>query len=187
MDVKEVEIIMENLSWLQKQMPIAIANWQASKPNCLYHPGLIGEICQNPGKLNPTIFDPLKKWLADYILNREGKIAFTGSNGLDFFLKVGLRNIFNYVIIADFFSKNPYYFAPTPPVSNITAAKKVGDTQKQYQEFINTLSSKLIGCNEQLGFIFLQLSKTIAELPQDLMKMRSYLEDQCLSYRIRSI
>ena len=67
------------------------------------------------------------------------------------------------------------------------ANKEAADKQKIYQDFINTLSSKLIGCNEQLGFIFLKLSKTVKSLPSDLGKMQSYLESQCLSYRMRAI
>ena len=42
------------------------------------------------------IFAPLQKWLADYTLSREGKIAFSGPGGLDFFLKSGeLKNAFS--------------------------------------------------------------------------------------------
>ena len=186
-DVKDVEIIMENINWLKRQMPIAISNWQGGKPNCsIGYPGVLGEVCQTPNIIYSKIFDPLIKWLADYILNREGEIAFTGPGGLDFFLKQGLRYISNFVIVADFFSRNPYYFVPFDSTS-IEAKKAATDKQKQYQEFINTLSSKLIGCNDQLAFIFLKLSKTIKSLPDDLRKMQSYLEQQCLSYRIRKI
>lgn len=189
-DVKEVENIMENIGWLKSQMAIAISNWQGGKPNCsIGYSGILGDICRNPNTFSSKVFDPLTKWLADYVLNREGKIAFTGAGGLDFFLKQGLRHISNFIVVADFFSKNPYYFVPNPPisVSNLQANKEAGEKQKIYQDFINTLSSKLIGCNDQLGFIFLKLSKTIKSLPSDLAKMQSYLESQCLSYRIRSI
>jgi len=170
-DVQEVESIMENIGWLKKQMPIAISNWQGGKPNwSIGYPGVLGEVCRTPGIINSKIFDPLTKWLADYVLNREGKIAFTGPGGLDFFLKQGLRYISNFVIIADFFSRNPYYFVPFDS-SSIKAKKAATDKQKQYQEFIDTLSSRLIGCNEQLAFIFLKLSGTIKSLPDDLKKM----------------
>ena len=186
-DVKEAESVMENLGWLKKQMPKAINNWQGGKPNCsIGYPGILGEICQKPGTVYSKIFDPLTKWLADYVLLREAKIAFAGSGGLDLFLKKGLRIISNFVIIADFFSKNPYYFVPFDS-SSIEANKKAVDTQRQYQEFIDALSSKLIGCNEELSFLFLKLSETIKSLPEDLKKMQSYLKSQCLSYRIRKI
>lgn len=189
MDVNEVESIIGDLSWLQKNIPIAISNWQATKPNCNYYSGMIKEICLTPGKLDKGIFDPLIKWLADYTLNRQGRIAFAGANGLDNFLKIGLRLITNFVIVADFFSKNPSYFIPTPPISsaNLTAVKKATDSQAQYKEFLNLLSSKLIGCNEKLNFIFLKLSKSINKLPEDLLKMQQYLESQCLSYRIQGL
>lgn len=189
MDVNEVESIMSDLAWLQKNMPVAINNWQTTKPNCDYHTGMIKEICQSPGKLNREIFDPLIKWLADYVLNRQGKIAFAGPNGLDNFLRLGLRLITNFVVISDFFAKNPSYFVPTPPISsgNLANVKKATEQQAQYKEFLNLLSSKLIGCNEKLNFIFLKLSRTINNLTDDLKRMQEYLNSQCLSYRISGL
>ena len=136
------------------------------------------------------IFDPLQKWLADYTLSREGKIAFSGPGGLDFFLKSGLRNIFQFTEIADFFSKNPQYLAPVPsPITqaNLGQAQKAAQMQKQYSEFINTFSSRLIGCNKQLSFLFLDLSKTIKNLPTDLVNMQNRLEQKCNSYRIAQL
>ena len=187
MEISEVEELMENLTFVRDQMSIAVKNWKGTKPICSYEIGVIKEICEYPGKLNPLIFDPLLKWLADYILNREGKIAFTGRGGLDSFLRVGLRNIYNFIFLADFFSRNPNYFVPIAPSATLQAKKEAINKQAAYQGILDALSSKLIGCNEKLGFIFLKLSKTISVLPDDLKKMQSYLENQCLTYRKRNI
>jgi hypothetical protein len=183
-DIQEVEILRENIRWLQNVMPKALNNWNLSRKksniNCEAYPKVVKEICYKPGLLNPNIFDPLLKWLYDYELNREGKIAFPGPKGLDTFLKLGIRNIYNFVFISDFFSRNPDFFIPDFTGAGI---KK----QQEYQDFINTLNSKLIGCNEKLAFIFLKLSKTVKNLPEDLKAMQKYLDDHCISLRIREL
>jgi hypothetical protein len=184
MDVKEVEQLRENIRWLQKVMPTALNNWYNSRKvsgiNCEAYPGVVKEICYKPGLLNSNIFDPVLKWLSDYQLNREGRMAFPGPKGLDTFLKVGLRTIYKFVIVADFFSRNPDFFIPDFTGAGV---KK----QKEFQDFIDLLNSKLIGCNEKLSFIFLKLSKTIPNLPEDLKAMQKYLDDHCLSLKIREL
>jgi len=184
MDIKEVETLRENITWLQKNMPTVIDNWNKSRKvsgmTCEIYPSIIREICNKPGLLNSNIFDPVLKWLADYQLNREGQKAFAGANGLDTFLKIGLRSIYNFVFVADFFSKNTDFFVPGYTFADV---KK----QKYYEEIINLLNSKLIGCNEKLSFLFLKLSRTIKNLPDDLKKMQNYLDDQCVSLRIREL
>ena len=183
MDIQEVEKILENLRWLQTQMPTAIQNWQNMKPNCSYHTGVIKEICVSPGRINPLIFDPLILWLSNYILTREGRIAFPGPSGLDNFLRRGLVVITNYIAIADFFSKNPDFFVATD-------LNKMGETlqkQKTYQQIIETLSSKLIGCDKQLTFLFLDLTKSIKTLTPDLKRMQEFLDQKCLSLRISGV
>jgi hypothetical protein len=189
-DIGEIVILQENLGWLKTQFKRASLNWQQSRPDCRYYGGVVKEICQKPGKLEPMIFDPLQKWLADYILSREGKIAFSGTNGLDFFIKSGLRTIYYFTEIADFFSKNPQYLAPIPsPITqaNLAQAQQSTKMQKTYSDFINTFSSKLIGCNKQLSFLFLDLSKTVKYLPEDLINMQNNLEQKCTSYRISQL
>lgn len=188
MDIKEVEQILDNLRWLQSKMPIAVANWQSTKPNCVFTSGALRQICEAPGKLNSFVFDPLIKWLADYILSREGVIKFQPGQ-LNDFLRKGLRTITNYVVVADFFSKNPDFFAPNPKISSGTLQQFSQNVkvQGQYRDFLNTLSSKLIGCNDKLRFVFLSLSKTVPNLSPDLKKMQDYLDAQCLSLRVRTL
>lgn len=174
-DVQEIENIRSELKNLRNDINKGIVNWQKTNPRCDYEYGLVAEICKSPGKINTLVFDPMEKWLADYILTREGKLAFTGPGSLDGFLKIGLRTIHNFVTIADFFSRNPQYL-----VSGT-------DKQKLYVKLLDTISSNLIGCNEKLAFIFLKLSKTIKVLPEDLLKIQSDLETKCNTYRIRGL
>ena len=188
-DLQEIGTLQENLGWLRTQFKRGTQTWQSSKPDCRFYSGIVKEICDYPGKLDGLVFDPLQKWLADYILSREGRIAFSGPGGLDYFLKSGLRTIFYFTEIADFFSKNPQYLSTTPPITkaDLSKAKEAVDKQKQYTQIINTISSKLIGCNQELSFLFLQLSKTIKNLPQDLLEMQKKLENKCNSYRIAKL
>jgi len=185
-DIQEVELIIENLKWLNRQMIPAISNWQATKPRCslLGSSKIVKNICEKPGTLNRDIFDPLLKWLYDYILNREGSLAFTGK-GLDTFLKKGLRHIHAFIVIAEFFERNPQYFIPDPPISNLTEYVKAQKSQAEYKKFLNVLMSKLIGCNRKLSFLFLDLSRTIRQLPKDLKDIQEYLDQQCLFTRTR--
>ena len=76
MDITEVESLRDNILWLRDRMPNLLSNWQSTKPNCEFNSGLIKEICYRPKTLVPNIFEPLIKWLFDYQLNREGRLAF---------------------------------------------------------------------------------------------------------------
>ena len=98
MDISEIESLRENINWLSKQMPKVVQNWQSTRPNCSYNFGIIREICNKPGIIAPQIFDPLIKWLADYELNREGRIAFPGASGLENFFRIGIRRIYNFIL-----------------------------------------------------------------------------------------
>jgi len=83
-------------------------------------------------------------------------------------------------MISDFFSKNTDYFVPN-------FEKQSREKQKEYKEFLNILTSKLIGCNEKLSFIFLKLSKTIKNLSDELKSMQNYLENYCLTLRAEAL
>ena len=187
MDISEINALNDNISWLRNRMPNYLANWQASRPNCNFTSGLIKEICTKPGILAPQVFDPLLVWLNDYKANREGKLAFPGPAGVDNFLKIGLRRIYNFVVVADFFSENSQFFAPSPSLTQTAAYQESRKTQKQFSEFIDILNSKLVGCNEKLTFLFLRLSKTISVLPDDLRSMQNYLENYCRSFRVKQL
>jgi len=175
-DIKEVEFLRDNVLWLRDRMPSAMGSWQDTKPVCEYNAGLIKDICYRPGILIPEIFDPLVKWLSDYILLREKRIQIPD---LDAFLRAGLYRMFRFITVADYFAKNAYYFVP----KGLETAKAKND----YREFINVLMEKLIGCNKQMNFMFLDLTKTIKKLPDDLKQMQMYLENQCTSLKIRKL
>jgi len=187
MDLPEIKSLKDNISWLKERIPNALGNWQATKPNCNYNSGLIKEVCNKPGILVPQVFNPLLVWLDDYKLNREGKLAFPGPSGVDNFLRIGLRRIYNFVIISEFFSDNPQYFSPSPSTTNFPAYQESKKTQQQFSDFLDILSSKLIGCNESLTFLFIKLSSTIRTLPEDLRFMKGYLENYCSTLRIKQL
>ena len=187
MDITEVESIRDNILWLRDRMPNVIANWKSTNPNCDFNSGLIKEICYNPGILVPNVFEPLIKWLFDYQLNREGRLAFAGTSGVDNFLKAGLYRIYRFVMVSEFLSQNSQYFVPSAPVGSPDAYFKSKKSQNEFSEFVDILISKLIGCNKDLSFVFLNLSKTIKNLPPDLKKVENYLENQCVSLRIKDL
>lgn len=187
MDVKEVESLRDNILWLKNRMPNYLTNWQSSRPVCEYNTGLIKEICNKPGILIPQVFDPLIKWLFDYELNRDGRLAFAGPSGVDKFLTSGLYRIYRFVVVADFFSNNPQYFSPSPSPEDFTAYTKSKKAQKEFSEFLDVLNSKLIGCNEKLSFLFIKLSRTIKKLPEELQRVQQYLENYCNSLRIKQL
>ena len=130
MDISEVESLRENILWLKNRMPNYLANWQASRPVCEYNTGLIKEICNKPGILVPEVFDPLIKWLFDYELNRDGRLAFAGQAGVDNFLKAGLYRIYRFIVVSDFFSNNPQYFSPSASPEDFEAYTKSKKSQK---------------------------------------------------------
>lgn len=188
-DIKEVEDILNDLRFLRRQMGPAVANWKSSKPNCemligYMDKGILKSICEAPRRIN-QYFDPLIKWLSDYILYREGRGQLPEVT--DQFLKYGLRLIHAFVIIAEFFERNPQYFVPDPPIKDLSKYRNAQKQQRQYQEFLNLLVNKLIGCNRKLSFLFLDLSKTITNLPEDLVNVREYLDQQCNSLRVRRL
>ena len=184
MDITEVESIRDNILWMEKRMPLFINNRKLSKPNCDYQTGLIKEICYNPASLVPTVFEPMIKWLFDYELNRDGKLKF---QNLDNFLKAGLYRIYRFIMVANFISDNPQFYAPSADANQFTAYAESKKAQNTFSEFVDVLSSKLIGCNKQLNFLFLDLSKTIKNLPEDLKKVQNYLENQCVSLKLKDL
>ena len=186
MDIRDVENLRDHVLWLEKRMPGVMGRWQESKPNCEYHAGVIKEICYKPGTIVSEVFDPVSKWLSDYILNREGKLAIPD---VDAFLRAGIYRFFKFVVVADFFSQNPQYFVPYQVLdkNNISAYTASLKTQKDYQEFIDLLISKLIGCGEKLNFVFLKLVKTVKQLPPELANMVNYLQNECNFLRVRAL
>jgi hypothetical protein len=186
MDIKDVENLRDNVLWLEKRMPGVMTRWQESKPNCEFHTGVIKEICYRLGTIVTDVFDPVSKWLSDYILNREGVLPIADVDG---FLRQGIYRIFKFVVVADFFSQNPQYFVPFQVFdkSNISAYTASLKTQKDYQEFIDLLVSKLIGCGEKLNFVFLKLAKTVKTLSPELSNMQNYLQNECAFLRVRAL
>ena len=184
MDIREVSQLRDDVLWLRDRMPAAMARWSGSRPNCEYNAGLIKDICYRPGILIPEVFDPVIKWLSDYILNREGTMKIVN---VDDFLRAGIYRIFRFITVADFFAKNPQYFTPYVPPQDFNAYAAASKAQADYREFINLLSEKLIGCNDKLHFIFLKLSKTIPNLTPDLQQMQTYLANHCTFLKVRAL
>lgn len=190
-DVTEVKTLLDNLQFLEKQLSNAISNWKKNIKSCdlvIQHPkeNILKQVCENPKILNTGVFGSLYSFLNTYINIREGKIALTG--GLDPFLLKGLRAMQNYIVIADFFARNPYYLYPSVSISQgIEAAKKSGTEQERYKDFIFTLNEKLIGCKEDLNFMFLKLIGTVKNMNEEMQGLKNYLNDKCLSIRIERL
>ena len=187
MEISEVDNLRDNISWLRSKMPKVVNNWQSTRPNCNYNFGIVKEVCLKPGLMVSKIFDPLIKWLFDYELNREGKLAFPGTAAAQNFYRLGLRLVYNFILISDFLSQNPQYYTPSAPVSNLPAYKETRKSQKEFSDFVDLLSSKMIGCNEQMSFLFLKLSKSVPNLTDDLKRMQEYLSNYCTSLRIKEL
>ena len=186
MDISEIESLRENINWLSKQMPKVVQNWQSTRPNCSYNFGIIREICNKPGIIAPQIFDPLIKWLADYELNREGRIAFPGASGLENFFRIGIRRIYNFILVADFLSINSQYYIPSASLTNPAAYRETKKSQDKFAEFVDIISSKLIGCNKSMSFLFLNLTQGLS-LADDLKRMQDYLSNYCASLKFREL
>ena len=180
-DVNEVKKILENLQYLEKILPSAIKRWseanKVSGANCEWVFGILNKLCENPTVLQSNIFGPLYVFLLDYIDNREGRKALTGS--VDFFLKKGLRAIHTYTNVSRFFAENSLYFVDKTGKS----PKEISSETKNYKEYILTLNQKLLGCKSDAKFKFLQLINNIA-MPEDLSKMREYLNIYCTQIRV---
>ena len=66
-------------------------------------------------------------------------------------------------MVANFISDNPQFYTPSADPNQFSAYAESKKAQTTFSEFVDILSSKLIGCNKQLNFLFLDLSKTIKE------------------------
>nr|QBK91416.1 MAG: hypothetical protein LCPAC302_00360 [Pithovirus LCPAC302] len=188
-DVEEVKLLIDNLQFIEKQLPRAIGNWKNKIKSCDWAvigdniDGILKSICQNPVTIG-KIFAPLYSFLNNYIANREGRIAFTGRE-LNAFLKRGLTAIYRYTVMSDFFAKNPHFFVPSvSPITQFSAYKKAQTQQNTYKDFMLTLNERLIGCKQKLNFLFLGLVGTVKQLNPELEKMRLYLDNSCNSIRI---
>lgn len=188
-DVIEVKVIIDSLQFLEKQLPGAIYKWKEDIKTCnILANADLKIICENPTTLSTEIFPPLYSFLNTYIANREGRLAFTAKS-LDTFLLQGLRAIKKFTVLTEFFSKNTQYFVPNIPIfqGGLEASKKAINEQNQYKDFILTLSERLVGCKEQLNFMFLKLLSTVKNMVPEMHNMKGYLEDQCRLMRIQRL
>lgn len=182
-DIKDVDIILDNIKWLSAKMPLAIKKWKDTKPDCRYNDGLVKVICENPIKINGEVFLPIMEWLLDYKLRRNSKdVEYKIKGDTDYFLKTGLRRIFRFVTIAEFFSDNPQYFV-TENVDLFTKTELSG----KYRDIISTINKRLIGCINTLSFNFIKLANTIKILPEDLIEMKSYLNNICIKKKVQDL
>lgn len=191
-DVVEIKLILDNLEYLEKQLPEAISRWRKKIKTCDWAVGYMSKqvlksICKSPGKLGPTIFAPLYSFLNTYIALREKRLAYTGKN-LDNFFKRGLRAIQRYTVLSNFFSENPHYFVPDESLANIKKFTEARVFQQKYKQFIIALNERLIGCKNDLNFLFLKLLGTMKDpLSKELKDMKTYLENQCLFMRAEKL
>jgi len=192
LDVTEVKVLIDNLQYLEQILPTAITRWKKQIKSCdwaMAHmsKGVLKSLCENPSILRREIFAPLYSFLNTYIANREGRMAFTGKS-LDSFLKRGLRAIQRYVVIADHFAANPSYFVPDVSITKGFEAHKTARVeQNKYKDFILTINERLIGCKDNLNFIFLRLLSTVKNMDQELQDMKNYLSQQCTHIRIERL
>lgn len=189
---EEIEKLIDDIKWLNKTMPTAVKNWNNTRPNCDLFSGILKNLCENPNILNRVIFDPLIKWLFDYILVLDKKIDIGKKFGsLDEFLKIGLRVMAKFIVTAEFFSKHTDLFLPDPPgpmgSEYVSKMVEINKQRDQYRRFINLLSSKLIGCQETTALMFLSLTKTIKNLDNDLKSLINYLDNRCTDIRLEKL
>lgn len=184
-DVAEVKTIIDSLKFIETKLPIAITGWKTHIKSCNWatENKVIKKVCENPASYHQEIFAPLYSFLNTYLANREGRIAFTGKE-LDNYLVRGLRVIKNYIDLTDFFARNSQYFAPDiDPRQNYRGSQESKVNQQKYKDFIFTVNERLIGCKDQLNFMFLKLLSTVKSLNPEMAQMKSYLENQCLLMR----
>ena len=193
-DITEIKVLLSDLQSLEAKLPGAIQRWKQDIGTCNSVAAFMRDesqalrnLCDRPGNLNQNIFAPIYSFLNAYIANREGRIAFTAQS-LDAYLLRGLRAIYNYSVVADFFARNPQYIFPTPPVSaGLEALTKAQmSLNKEKGEILSTIE-RLIGCKNDLNFLFLRLLSTVKNLNQDMQTLKSRLEDECRSVRIEKL
>lgn len=163
-EVTEVKKLISDLQLIEQYLPQAISNW---RPNCIGASNvLLRAVCRNPGIIKTQIFSPLYTFLNTYVDNREGKIA-PSQQGLRTFLLNGLESITNYIILSDFFARNPHYRYPRSIIN-----------QEKYKELMFDINKRLIGCKDDQSFDFLRLISKY-EYNRGERVRRNYLIDIC--------
>lgn len=188
-DVTEVKTIIDSLRFIEGEMPKAITGWKQHIKSCNWaiENKVIKRVCESPASYHQEIFAPLYSFLNTYLANREGRVAFT-SKQLDNFLIQGLRAIKNYTDLTDFFARNPQYFSPDiDPTLNYKGSQEARVSQKKYKDFIFTVNERLIGCKDQLDFMFLKLLSTVKNLNPEMAEMKAKLENQCTLMRVQRL
>ena len=191
MDVTEIELILDNLEYLEKQLYGAISRWKKNIKTCDWavdymSKGVLKGICKNQIELK-EIFGPLYSFLRTYIAIRNKRIAYTGKSLDKFFIR-GLKAIQKYTVVSNFFAENPQYFFPNESLTNVKKFTKAQVSQQKYKEFIINLNERLIGCKNKLNFMFLGLLGTVkTPLSDELKDMKNYLENQCLFMRTKKL
>lgn len=194
-DIESIKIILNNLQYTEKILQNAIVNWKKNKnvknfcENINIYPGkkIIENLCEHPNSkyLNKEFFQPLYKFLKLYIAIREKLLAYVGKT-LDSFLKLGLKAIYKYVVLTDYFTKNIKYIVLDDDPTNIGLFLKTVEKQNKYKEYLLSLSENLIGCKKKL-FMFLSLISSVDNLNDEQKSMKKIISDQCLYIRMEKL
>lgn len=179
-ETEDIEILIDNLKWLEGEMPKALKGWMDTRPACDAYPNLTKRMCQNPKLVKEQILDPVIKWLYDYQLKKEsGKLDRT-------FILLGLRKIYDFIFFAEFLSKNTDFFTGQNKGGKPEDLFALYKKRQQYRNILNAISERLIGCRDTLSFIFLRLSEGIP-LNEDMKKIRDYLHNRCVFLKYESL
>ena len=187
-DLIEIKLIINNLEFLEKELPIAIGRWKNHIKNCDWarihlSRGILRALCENPKILHEQIFAPVYTFLRVYMGIRDKSIAYAGKK-LDNLFREGLNSIQRYLVVSDFFADNPQYFVPGVSVTHFQKHKESQTNQNKYREYIKTLNERLIGCKDINEFKFLKLLDTVKSFPSGTQKLfkanKDYLEQMCI-------
>lgn len=186
---------LEDIKFIDSKMPSILVNWENQnkrefRGNCdsvrTYFldtampagKSVIYDLCEHRGLYRRKYFDPLYKWMNDYIKVLEGTSAYTEN-----FFRKGLRLIYNYVIISTYFADKSELYKPLPSnIQDVEGRIKAVKAQNDFKKLVYILNSNLIGCSDN-GLPFLPKIDSM-ELVEELAKMRNYLHKKCGEYRV---
>ena len=110
---------------------------------------LLTVLCNDPNKLWNIIYEPLYSYLNLYGGVKEGRIALSEEGKINLYKK-GIRAIYSYVLLSDFFITHPDYVIPYPLFrkgTQLYKTKQYEVDKKRFQDNMTNLNEYLIGCD----------------------------------------
>lgn len=178
--------LRKDLTLLEPKLLKTVTRWSNGLSSCDWargyqSEGLLKSLCERPGTLHKTVFNPLYIYIDTYIKMLEGSLAYSGKK-LDTFFKYGLSAIKRFAVVVENFMELSSYLV-APKENRLEHRDQVAIEKLELID----INERLIGCKNTLIYTFLALLNSVKSLSPEMIKRKEYLKFECNRMRIEKL